>query len=162
MALSRLQAIEKTILFSNAMEYPELTNDEIGQIVDEHKRTSTWSASTAYVVNQIIEPTVRNGRKYTCVVAGTSSTTEPDFPDGIYSNTGIRYSDGTDLVWEDSGVAYDEIYDVRASIRAAFLLKASKIAHLIDVKDGETALKMGDLRKSLIEMASKYRPMEIL
>lgn len=160
MALTRLQAIEKVITFSNASEYPELTNDEIGKIVDEHKRTSTWTASTAYVVNQEIEPTVRNGRKYTCVVAGTSSATEPDFPDFGFTNQLI--SDGNVLMFMDTGAAYDEIYDVRASIRAAFLLKASKIAHLIDVKDGESTLSMSQLKKSLFEMAERYRPLEII
>lgn len=160
MALSRTDAIKKLSLFCNSNEYPSLDTNELGQLIDEHQRTETWTASTAYTVNTEIEPAVRNGRKYTCIIGGISGTSTPNFPD--YGYTGQQFSDGTDIVWQDTGAAFNEIYDVRAAIRQAFILKASKISHLIDIEDGENKLKMSALKDSFLKMAEKYRPMDIL
>lgn len=160
MALSRTDAIKKLSLFCNSNEYPALDSNELGQLIDEHKRTETWTANTAYTVNTEIEPAVRNGRKYTCIIAGTSGSSTPNFPD--YGYTGQQFSDGNNIVWQDTGASFNEIYDVRAAIRQAFILKASKISHLIDVADGENNLKMSALKDSFLKMAEKYRPMDIL
>lgn len=160
MALSRTDAIKKLSLFCNSNEYPSLDTNELGQLIDEHQRTQTWTANTAYTVNTEIEPAVRNGRKYTCVVAGTSGSSTPNFPD--YGYTGQQFSDGNDIVWQDTGAAFNEIYDVRAAIRQAFILKASKVSHLIDTSDGQNKLSMAALKDSFLKMAEKYRPMDIL
>ena len=160
MALSRTDAIKKLSLFCNSNEYPVLDTNELGQLIDEHQRTITWTANTLYIINTEIEPAVRNGRKYTCVVAGTSGASAPNFPDFGY--TGQQFSDGNDIIWQDTGAAFNEIYDVRAAIRQAFILKASKISHLIDTEDGQNKLKMSALKDSFLKMAEKYRPMDIL
>lgn len=160
MALTRTEAIKKLSLFCNSAEYPALNSDELGQLIDEHRRTTTWTANTSYVVNDEIEPIVRNGRKYTCIVAGTSSATIPNFPD--YGFTNQIVSDGVNLVWKDTGAAFNEIYDVRAATRQAYILKASKVSHLIDTSDGQNKLSMASLKDSFLKMAEKYRPMDIL
>jgi len=41
---------------------------------------TTWAASTAYTVGQIVRPTTGNGFLYMCVVAGTSAASEPTWP----------------------------------------------------------------------------------
>lgn len=41
---------------------------------------TTWAASTAYSVGQVVRPTTGNGRLYMCIVAGTSAGTEPTWP----------------------------------------------------------------------------------
>lgn len=160
MALSRTDAIKKLSLFCNSTEYPALDTNELGQLIDEHQRTQTWTANTAYTVNTEIEPAIRNGRKYTCIIAGTSGSSTPNFPD--YGYTGQILSDGVTIVWQDTGAAFNEIYDVRAATRQAFILKASKVSHLIDTSDGQNKLSMSTLKDSFLKMAEKYRPMDIL
>lgn len=55
-----------------------------------------WTALTAYVAGELIEPTVQNGYKYRCTIAGTSDATEPTFPTG---GIGSAVTDGT-VTWE--------------------------------------------------------------
>jgi len=48
---------------------------EVDVILDRNKRASTWVANTAYFVNDIVMPTVRNGHRYKCLVSGVSAAT---------------------------------------------------------------------------------------
>lgn len=54
-----------------------------------------WEASTAYSIGDKVQPTSPNGRRYVCVTAGTSDTTEPVFPT---TSVGEQVIDGT-CVW---------------------------------------------------------------
>lgn len=55
-----------------------------------------WAATTAYSLNDRVEPTTPNGYVYECTTAGTSAGSEPTWPTtGIGSST---VSDGT-VVW---------------------------------------------------------------
>jgi len=55
-----------------------------------------WAGTTAYSLNDRVEPTTPNGYVYECTTAGTSSGSEPTWPTtGIGSST---VSDGT-VVW---------------------------------------------------------------
>lgn len=72
---------------------------------------TTWAASTAYAVGDVVRPTAGNGHLYKCVVAGTSAAAEPTWPtianDQISDNTvtwieagvGFVKWDADDLVW---------------------------------------------------------------
>lgn len=62
---------------------------------------SSWVASTAYVVNDIMQPPTPNGYKYKCTVAGTSGASEPTYTTTI----GSTFTDGT-ATW----LCYDEIH----------------------------------------------------
>lgn len=159
MALSRLEALKKLQWMVSSDTYPELTNDELGGLIDEHCRTNTWTASTAYVVGDRVQPVIKNGRIYECVKAGTSLTDSTLFPDFGY--TGQMYSDGLDLIWRDVGAAYVETYDVRAAAREGWMMKASKIAHLVDVVDGQQNLHISTLLDHCYKMAEKYRAIGI-
>lgn len=39
-----------------------------------------WAATTAYLVNDCVRPTIPNGFGYRCTVAGNSAATEPTWP----------------------------------------------------------------------------------
>ena len=52
-----------------------VTTGEVDVILDRNKRASTWAPSTAYFVNDVVMPTVRNGRRYRCIVSGVSAST---------------------------------------------------------------------------------------
>jgi len=54
-----------------------------------------WTASTAYNLGDIIEPTTANGYRYECVTAGTSGTTEPTWT----TNIGDQIVDGG-VTWQ--------------------------------------------------------------
>jgi len=41
---------------------------------------TTWAATTAYTVGQIVRKVTTNGHLYVCVIAGTSGGTEPTWP----------------------------------------------------------------------------------
>jgi hypothetical protein len=161
MPLSRLDAIKQVSFMCQAGEYPELTVDELGQVVDDNKRFDDWSASTSYVYGDIVAPIVKNGRTYKCIEAGTSGTVNP-FPEYYSENsTGIGYDDNT-VKWIDLGPAHVETFDIRSAARAAWILKAAKVSNLINSKDGSQDLQLESLQKQFLSMAERYRPVVIV
>lgn len=126
---------------------------EVDEILDANKIASTWVASTAYVVGQIIMPTVRNGHKYRCAVAGTSGTTQPSW----LTSQGVLQTEGTSnpsLQWEEWGPQVPNVYDVNAAARECWLLKQRKASEFITV-DG-TAFDA--IYKHCGEMAASFVP----
>lgn len=59
---------------------------------------SAWASDTAYVVGDIVVPTVRNGRRYRIVTNGTSGSSEPAWPTG----SGDTVVDN-EITWEEYG-----------------------------------------------------------
>lgn len=87
---------------------------------------TTWAASTAYTVGQIIRPATGNGYLYRCAVAGTSGASTPTFSTVLGGNTtdntatwdtigkGIIVLDAADTSWSSAsftGVRYAVISD---------------------------------------------------
>ena len=58
MPLSRLAAIKKLSWMVQANQFPELDSNALGELIDEHKRFSTWTAGETYAVGDQIVPTV--------------------------------------------------------------------------------------------------------
>lgn len=165
MAMSRDQAIATVSLWVDSGSYPELTTDELGDLVDRFDRFSTWTASTAYSVGDRIIPTTANGRVYEARRAGTTASTEPDWPTWPGNQyQGWCVSEGPSdpqLLWVDAGPANVERYDVRSAARQGWMIKASRVATEIDSKDGAADVKLSQLRANCLEMAEKYRPLVI-
>lgn len=165
MALSRADAIARVSLWCDATSYPEVSTTDIGTVVDQFDRFAAWTASTAYAVGDRIIPTTANGRVYEARRAGTSGTTEPEWPTWPGSQyQGWCVSDGTsdpELLWVDAGPANVERFDVRSASRQVWLIKASRVAGEIDSKDGAADLKLSQLRTHCLEQAEKFRPMVI-
>lgn len=61
---------------------------------------TTWAATTAYTVGQVIRPATGNGHLYMCTVAGTSGGTTPTFPTG----SGVDVADNT-ATWSEIGTS---------------------------------------------------------
>ena len=160
--MTRSEAIAQVSLFLDAQSYPQMSTTEIGSILDSFSRFSTWAASTAYSVGDRVVPVVPNGRVYECRVAGTSATTEPDYP--VYPDyqfKGFSIEDGVSdprLTWVDQGPINVERYDVRTATRQGWLIKASRCASEIDAKEGTSDVKLSQLKAHCLEMAEKYRP----
>lgn len=166
MALSRADAIARVSLWCDATSYPEVSTTDIGTVVDQFDRFATWTASTAYAVGDRIIPTTANGRVYEARRAGTSDSTEPEWPTWPGSQyQGWCVSDGPSdpqLLWVDAGPANVERYDVRSAARQVWLIKASRVAGEIDSKDGSADVKLSQLRTHCLEQAEKFRPLVIV
>jgi hypothetical protein len=165
MALSRDQAMSLITLYSQALSYPEVGSSVLSTILDNHVRFTTWTASTVYSVGDTVVPTTPNGRVYRCVIDGTSLTTQPDFPNYFSAQwVGWTITEGTPipcLTWVDAGPANVERYDINGSVRDVFLLKAGLVATEIDSKEGQSDVKLSQLKMHCLDMARRYRPMEI-
>lgn len=160
MPLTRTQAITQLSLMVQSTEYPEISPDELGTLIDTYKRSNDWAPSTLYVYGDLVQPIIKNGRLYQCIEAGTSGTVNV-FPDYYtVSSTDIGYADNT-TKWIDIGPANVEVYDVRTAARAGWILKAGKVANLISSKDGSQDINLEALQKQCLVMAEKYRPVVI-
>ncbi|CAH0122564.1 hypothetical protein PAE9249_05136 [Paenibacillus sp. CECT 9249] len=77
---------------SGAMEPVFPTSEE--REVQDTRGATAWQRSKRYVKNDIVFPTVDNGRFYVCITEGEAGGTEPDWP----LPTGTSVYDGT-VVW---------------------------------------------------------------
>lgn len=64
-----------------------------------------WTATTALALNDLIEPTVSNGRYYKVTTAGTTDSTEPTWP----TTTGGTVTDGTAVLTDMGLIAAKDI-----------------------------------------------------
>lgn len=160
MSLTRAQAIQRVVTLTDAASYPEVTTTEIGQMLDDTARWSTWTAAASYAVGDRIVPVTPNGRVYEAYIAGTSGATEPSWI--VYgSYEGWSVSDGTSdpaLRWVDRGPAHVERYDVRTVAQRVWLVKASRVAGEVDTKDGSADVKLSQLHDRCVAQAARFRP----
>src|SRR5262245_48184909 len=128
-ATDRTDALAKLKLYVQDTVEPVLSSGDLDTLIDSNQRAKTWVASTAYNYGDVIRPTVRNGHYFRCVQAGTSGTTEPDWPKSQLATI----TEGTSnpaLKWQEAGPDRANIYDVRTAIHQGWLLKASKASVL--------------------------------
>jgi len=104
----------------------------------------TWTATTAYLVGDQIQPATPNGYSYTCTQQGVSGSTAPTFPLGLNSTV----QDGT-VIWQNSGVtsviaprggAYGIVHE------GALWLWNTQPAQTSDNLDGPCVLKQSDVQ----------------
>lgn len=142
---------------------PVLTNDEQTALLTAAKRASTWLNNTAYVVGDVVLPTVRNGHRYRCIQAGTSAAllaNEPEWPTRI----GRWITDGVSdpiLTWVEDGPEYASIYDVRAAVHAGWMLKAAKVSHLYETRQTASTFSEQQVYEHCLQMAAKYAPAQV-
>jgi hypothetical protein len=154
--MTRQAAIQKLSALVDAGEAPPLTEADLESCVDEAAGWGLWVAATAFSVGQTIAPTVANGRLYRCAESGTTDATEPTWPTERNSYSGRRISDGT-AVWVDTGPAPTERYDMKAAQRAAWMLRATRTAKLIDVANGQDKLTLSQRHEQCLAMARRFR-----
>ena len=66
------------------------------------------------------------------------------------------------LTFQDNGFITQEIYDVRAAAKQAWLLKASIAANLANTDDGKMKIQLHTIQENCIQMAGKFRSFAIL
>lgn len=120
----------------------KLTDDELIELLNEHKRWNTYAASTAYVFGAVVRLSGASdyGRLYRCIAPGTSGATAPNWPTAP-GFLGLRILDGPTLIWEDAGPDHLGQWDLSLSERDAWLLLASKVEGEVDFSDPDASIK---------------------
>lgn len=122
---------------------------ELDAVLLASVRGSTWIANTAYVYDQVVFPTVRNGHKYRVLTPGTSGATQPTWPDWGY------VTDGTVELYED-GADFPNIYDVRRAAYEALDRKVKrKMTDNTYLQDGRATASSYDYL-NLVRERDKY------
>jgi hypothetical protein len=159
--------------------YPTLDEGEVDALVDATVGYTTWTPATPYTYGKIVQPTVRNGHQYRCIVAGTSLDTEPVWPlytapddrlgltrpswhgfTGLYP--GSQVSDGETLVWIECGPDQDGGYDARTATWRAWLQKGAKASADYDGTVGKNTYNRSQVHQHCLAMARIYRPVRIV
>ena len=132
--------------------------DDLAPILAAAKICSVWVASTAYSYGDVIVPTAvnQNGRRYKCIRAGTSGSTEP-FWNPYY---GGRVVDGS-LVWEECGAQPKSLWDMNAAVYNGWLAKASKVAPDFDFSGAGESYKRSQVYEQCLKQAAKFAPVKI-
>lgn len=136
---------------------PTLTSEEIARVVDGSVRHTVWATGAAVEVGDKIVPTAFNGRVYEVTTAGTTGATEPGWP-SLWSSAWVTVRDNG-VTYRDAGVAYRSPYDRTRALRAGWLLKAKKVAHLVDISNGPDRVALSQRMNHFMEIANRYRPM---
>lgn len=130
-AEDRTASLARLIVLAQPTVEPTLTTTattgEVDVILDRNKRGARWSA-TAYVYGDAVFPTVRNGHRYMVTTAGTT-VTEPPWPTG----TGSTITSGAEF--EEIGVDFASVYDLRGALRECWEAKAAKASEFISSQD---------------------------
>lgn len=135
---------------------PVILESEIVDIVGEYQLADIWTDDEDYVVGQEIQPTVRNGHRYCCIVGGTSGDTEPDFP----VDPGSRVTDG-DVIWQEVGSDYENVFDIRALTYAVLDLKVKRCAVAVDQKTPVGSLSASQLFTHWKQLRDEYAPLGV-
>lgn len=76
-----------------------------------------WTVATAFIIGDTVEPSVQNGYRYTCTIAGTTdASTEPTWPTTGYGST---VTDGT-VTWALTATTH-ETSEIKLALTAAGL-----------------------------------------
>ncbi|HEU4752059.1 MAG TPA: hypothetical protein VFU47_03045 [Armatimonadota bacterium] len=158
MPLTEAEALERLADMVAYDQEPTLSAPELKLLLNEAARAASWQASTAYAVGDRIVTPARNGRLYVCREPGTSAATEPDWGTSGEQFVGRRVTDGDDLVWEDAGPAFAELWDLRQAAQQGWLLKAAKAAgHYQFTAAGQT-FHREQVHEHCLAMAGRFAP----
>lgn len=137
-ATEKATAITKATLYASTATEPVLTAGEVEAIVDECARATTWVQNTAYVVGQVVRPTVGNDHFYRCTQAGTSATLladEPTWPTTRRATITDGESDPV-LTWQEDGREPSSIYNVQLAIHKCWQVKTARASELAKLGEG--------------------------
>lgn len=132
--------------------------DRVSAILASVKLATTWVNNTAYVVGNVVMPTVRNGHKYRCIQAGTSEALLADQPDWPVGASAVITEGASDpiLTWAEDGPELSQIYDVRRAVHKAWLEKAAKASILADVSQQVGGIRSSQIYDHCIKQAERY------
>jgi hypothetical protein len=132
---------------------PTLSDPELDEILDDVQRASFWLSDTEFVIGDVVLPVTKNGHRYLCIQGGETAATEPGWP----TIAGATVTDG-EVIWQEAGADYENVFDVRAAAYEAWQMKAGKVANLFDVTSSSNAFKQSQIYDRCIEMAERFAP----
>jgi hypothetical protein len=151
------EAIAEVTRSAQTASFPELTPQQVLDLVTKNQRATVWTAETAYKIGDKVQPLSPNGHFYKCVEIGFSAATEPVWT-RRYADT-VR--DGVTLVWEECGEDLDgNLYNTRNAIHDAWMLKASMSAKDFDVSIDQQKWNRSQIYEHCLEMARAYSPFD--
>lgn len=121
----REAAFEELVRLAQPDALPKLSEDELEAILDRNQRAQRWTAMTALTVGQTLMPTVRMGRVFRVTQEGITGSAEPTWPTGSEE----AVVDGTAILI-NSGVDFENVYDVRSAAEDCWALKERKAVQL--------------------------------
>lgn len=136
---------------------PVLTDEQLYRLLDRAAVATVWTVSTAYAYGDVILPTVRNGHRYRVVEPGTSDSTEPDW--GTLQ-AGYQ-TDGDDLIWQEDGRDYADLWDIDRAAHEGWLLKAALAATDYEFTDSGLNLKRQQVAAGCRAQARVYAPVGV-
>jgi len=121
------------LIIGDSTDHYDNTNAMLG-IGD--KAGTTWQASTAYSLGDVVEPTTPDGNVYECTTAGTSGATEPTWVTGegntttdntvvwtCHTKTANAAQDdlvGANKTWKAMMATYPQVSNQKATFQAEF------------------------------------------
>jgi hypothetical protein len=135
---------------------PALTDAEFMACLTNNARASVWTASTAYSYGDKVVPSVQAGRKYRCIAAGTSGTTEPTWGNTTRGSQVSDYLNST-LLWQDDGPIGAALWDIQGAAYDACGLKASKASDNVDTKDSSQNISNSQFRTNWTREQRKFK-----
>jgi hypothetical protein len=129
--------------------------NDLEPILTNANRLHIWLPSHAYVFGNKVVPTYdnQNGHAYICTRAGTSDSTEPDFP--LSENATI--TDGT-VIWKEYSIDYGyELWDLNQAAREAWRLKSQRATNFEDFKVSDRSYSDSQVYDHCVEMMEQFK-----
>ena len=138
-------------------EEPVLSDEDLYGLLDRAAVATVWTAATAYSYGDVILPTTRDGHRYRVVTPGTSDSTEPTWNTEQAGYT----TDGDDLVWQEDGRQYSDLWDIDRAAHEGWLLKASLAASDYEFTDSGLNLKRQQVAAGCRAQAKCFAPVGV-
>lgn len=158
---SAMQQLKRNCAYTSVPVLDE--TDDLEPILAETARASIWTDDTAYIFGAVVLPTVRNGHRYRCIQGGTSAEDAEDEPQWPLF-TGRTITDGESdpqLIWQEDGPDYENVYDVRRATHKAWLLKAARASELYLTRQSGSTFEHQQIYQHCMEQAKAWAPINM-
>lgn len=162
-ATQRTTALATLRLYAQPDIPPIIEPEALDEILNGSAKATIWAVATAYEFGDIVLPTVRNGHRYKCTVAGTSEADADDEPEwGVGAGSILTEGDSDPvLTWMEDGPDFKNLYNVRAAIHAAWMYKAGQASQLYATSQSGSRFEHQQIYDHCIQMAEKFAPVEV-
>lgn len=150
-------AKDELIRLTQAEAHPVIDQEEeLPSILNKCVLATLWTTGTAYIVGDVVQANVPNGKRFVCVISGTSGTTEPTFSTWRDSRT----SDGS-VTWQEAGDEYLNLWDMDRAASLGWELKAQKALKAVNTVRGQQSYDLSVIYDRCIEQANRYRTVRV-
>jgi hypothetical protein len=144
------EAYRLLVLMAEPCCVPSIEGEEVA-ILNRHQRAEIWTPETTYFYGDEVQLYPSNGYRYMCTRTGISGATLPEFGEyGVSDNT---------VIWQMCGLAYDNVYDVRAATHECWTIKAGRASHLVTTSAGNSRVEASLLHQQCRARAMEFTPL---